>query len=274
LGKVFTDDERQLFTKVSNNVKKYSDIYKIAGKWLDGYDERRFWIERECEFKIANGIRTHKFPIQRFDIDEDTLKKYEKHADRLEKILKSEEKPSLVSLLKDAWDDLEARYLVSHFLSDNDAKAVILITWLITDPDANHAHLGLTKFENWNWGVEEIDLPLNEGRLVATECVWFKNRGIVEQKKEDRKQICINIIRQAWAKIEAEMPAGKNGRKTKPLKRGRKKDQKIRTRNEEIAIFKANHHSMTYKEIGKEFGVSDEVVRKACNNKASNNSDD
>lgn len=49
-------------------------------------------------------------------------------------------------------------------------------------------------------------------------------------------------------------------------KRGRKTDQKIITRNHQIALFKAHHPRMTYKQIGAHFDVSAEVVRKACNN--------
>ena len=49
-------------------------------------------------------------------------------------------------------------------------------------------------------------------------------------------------------------------------KRGRRKDPKIKTRNRQIAEFKANNPGKTYKEIGQKFNVSAEVVRKACNN--------
>jgi hypothetical protein len=49
-------------------------------------------------------------------------------------------------------------------------------------------------------------------------------------------------------------------------KRGRKKDPKIKTRNRQIAEFKANNPDRTYKEVGRKFKVSAEVARKACNN--------
>lgn len=66
---------------------------------------------------------------------------------------------------------------------------------------------------------------------------------------------------------DAQKPAEtEHENKKSRIKRGRRKDPKIKTRNRQIGEFKANNPDKTYKEIGRQFMVSAEVVRKACNN--------
>jgi len=49
-------------------------------------------------------------------------------------------------------------------------------------------------------------------------------------------------------------------------KRGRKRDPKVRRRNKEIAKYRVNNPRLSWKEIGDEFDVSEDIARKACNN--------
>lgn len=72
-----------------------------------------------------------------------------------------------------------------------------------------------------------------------------------------------NIAKMAREELE---PAETGSESKGKSKRGRKKDPKVRRRNKEIAIYRANNPKLSWKEIGIKFDVSADIARKACNN--------
>ncbi|MDD5011820.1 MAG: hypothetical protein PHQ00_06830 [Phycisphaerae bacterium] len=108
--------------------------------------------------------------------------------------------------------------------------------------------------------------PLN-GLFYCSEKQRYINNKLFSNWKEHKdfikyhfKEILPELKAIQKMLVKPEKPA-----KTKPKKRGRKKDPKVKRRNKEIAKYQAKNPRKSYKEIGKKFNVSAEVIRKACN---------
>ncbi len=80
-----------------------------------------------------------------------------------------------------------------------DSQRICLITWLLTDPDADKSDFCLTKFQVWPWRSQKT-----ESRDISVR-LYFINSA-------DRIQ-WLALVRTAWAKIEA----GKDRQADKPL---------------------------------------------------------
>jgi len=61
----------------------------------------------------------------------------------------------------------------SIFLSLEEAQRVIVVTWLLRDPEANKLNLRITEFENWPWS----DWP-QEGRENLIKKLYRKLKFI------------------------------------------------------------------------------------------------
>ena len=106
--------------------------------------------------------------------------------------------------------------------TDEESRRVLLMTWLLTDTDADKAGLGLTEFEKWPWHADgdradtedpadhrgrrsakwfSLDLPEKSGQWMAlAKRAWAKdlsrNDAQQGQAEEDRRA----------AKVEARLP--------------------------------------------------------------------
>jgi len=78
-----------------------------------------------------------------------------------------------------------------EFLSREEAERILLLTWLMTDPEAEQVRLCITEFENWAW---------NQG-LRGRDFVYYET--FIEDFEETRNK-WIKLVRLAWAKVEAE----------------------------------------------------------------------
>lgn len=66
-----------------------------------------------------------------------------------EKVIKEQGLPLLNRFTK-ARQDLKEKYSEQSFISRDDALCIILITWLLTDADADKANLKITELEKWS----------------------------------------------------------------------------------------------------------------------------
>jgi hypothetical protein len=113
-------------------------------------------------------------------------------------VIKERGLPLLTQFTK-ARQDLTKKYSEQDFISEDDALCIILITWLLTDADAEKAKLKITELEKWSWG------PTNDytsGSRCTVSSLWQNNDGY---------NSWMNLVRSAWAKLKGgkEYESGK-----------------------------------------------------------------
>lgn len=101
------------------------------------------------------------------------------------------------------------------FLREVEARRVLLMTWLMTDPDADNAQLGLTEFEDWPWEAENDEAHIRSRRFASD---WWRYPSEGYEKWRD-------LTRRAWATVSREHTG--NGSAKPPA--GRKPEHVQRT---------------------------------------------
>ena len=94
------------------------------------------------------------------------------------------------SRLDDAYDFLTADPARSLFIGLEKARCIILITWLLYDPDSENSALNLTEFESWSW-LE---------RLPSTQKFLANYRNERTHRVEDNEWM--RLVRVAWDEIQ------------------------------------------------------------------------
>lgn len=85
------------------------------------------------------------------------------------------------------------KYKEQDFIPKDEARRIILITWLLTDPDAEKADLNITQFEKWSW--EPANSIFGDSRGKASS-FWRQNAHVYSS--------WIRLVRNAWKTIPAE----------------------------------------------------------------------
>jgi len=97
---------------------------------------------------------------------------------------------------------LAKKYKEQSFIPEDDARRIILITWLLTDADAEKRNLNITHFEKWAW--EPVDDITSNSRCAASS-LWSQNA--------DAYDSWMRLVHYAWKSVESkqlslEKPAG------------------------------------------------------------------
>lgn len=141
----FSDEERNLFKSFADHIQANPGDYKEAGEWLDEYcSESAYWRRQDNKLEELKKKHT-QFPVLAHQI---TTKD-------LENRIKEKRTPALIKRFQEARNYLLDKYSDEEFVSKEIAAKVIVITWLLTDPDADKKKLGITRLETWPW--EPID---------------------------------------------------------------------------------------------------------------------
>jgi hypothetical protein len=115
----------------------------------------------------------------------------------------------LLTRFTTARQDLAKKYGKQVFISEDDALCIILITWLLTDADAEKAKLAITELEKWSWE------PTNDftcGSRCSASSLWRQNNHAYG--------LWMYFVRASWAKLytekkfELEQPAETGGNAT------------------------------------------------------------
>jgi len=141
----FSDGERILFKSIADHIQANPNDYKKAGEWLDEYcSKSAYWLRQED--KLGKLKKDHeRFPVLT----------YQEQVDHLENEIKERRTPALIIRFQEARNYLLDNYRDQEFVSKEIAAKVIIITWLLTDPDAEKKKVGITELETWHW--EPID---------------------------------------------------------------------------------------------------------------------
>jgi hypothetical protein len=141
--------ERTLFSFISYDIRKHPNKYRSSGKWLDRYYEDEEVCRGRYNLELLRQIKRIETARAIDDADKYLLRDLrETHA--------SQEPPPLWMRLKYALEDLWLDYRHGGVLAEEDARAILLIAWVSTDPNANRANLNITKFAELPWKAEHF----------------------------------------------------------------------------------------------------------------------
>jgi hypothetical protein len=228
----FISKDEELFLKVVGDVIAYPQRYLEAGKWLDRYyDSNELLTEKRREIKkqkrqlneeieeIKGKIKTEeltghtKFNEKLQHLEGDLFTK----SRRLEFIsqFETEQRPSIKERLAYALEDLFQNYQQAGVLSEQDARAVLLIVWVATDAKTNETKLSITKFANIHWETkaevsDESRFGLAPFLFLELDIALHYEYSYKPEGGSDYGPIYeldlnyLRMIHRAWAKIKAE----------------------------------------------------------------------
>ena len=176
----FTEEERKLFKDIANHIRTNPKDYKEAGEWLNDYcSESAYWLRQENEL---NTLKENQAVF--------SASTYQRRFDDLERRIRERRTPAMYIRFKEAKDFLLNNYGDEEFISKEVAAKVNIITWLITDADAEKTNLHITEFEKWEWE------PVNDiSRLT---------RGYAGFLFAQNKDAWMRLVRIAWEKIDTD----------------------------------------------------------------------
>ena len=178
----FSSDDRQIFQEIARDVKSNSKKYRIAGQWLDEYcSETSYWQRKEKELAELKG-------------QEDILPEpvYKSILKKLEDTIAKNRLPALIIRFQEARDYWFEKYKNLPFIPYDAALHIILIVWLLTDPDAENAGVKITNLqENWVW--EPVDDATKLKRSFAS-FLWEKLYSSDPKIKK--------VVEMAWSAIK------------------------------------------------------------------------
>lgn len=118
--------------------------------------------------------------------------------------------PQLVRF-NEARQDLLKNYKEQDFISEDDTRCIILITWLLTDPDAEKPKFNITEFAKWSW--EPTDNILSQSRCAESR-LWRQNAHVYSS--------WMRLVRIAWKTLETEkeIPTEQNSTPTRSARIG------------------------------------------------------
>jgi hypothetical protein len=173
----FSKKERILFKSIASHIQANPKDYKEAGKWLDEYcSESAYWTRKKEELEKLKE-KCDSFPVLL----------HQQEVNRLENEIKEKRTPASIIRFQEAQHYLLDNYRDQEFLSKEVAAKIIIITWLLTDPDAGKANLHITEFEKWKWE------PLDN--------VFKGNRDFKGFLFAQNKDLWMRLVSIAWEKI-------------------------------------------------------------------------
>ncbi len=192
---ILTDKDHELFLDIAKDIHKNPARYGEAGKWLHEYcSEDAYWQRQETELK----------ELQRKEKEYPVLGNIQR-VEQFEEKMKEKRTPAMLVRFQEARDYLLEKYKDQQFVPEEDAQRIILITWLLTDPDAEKANLKITDLEKWPW--EPMDDITKMSRSFAAYS-WSHGGGAYSP--------WIKLARVAWGKVRVreqnEVPSANSHR--------------------------------------------------------------
>jgi len=143
--------------------------------------------DRQLFSQIAIDVREHPNRYSRVG------KWLDKYCEGRRKDIKKRRQALLHRCFLEARRYLLDKYKEQDFIPEDEARRIILITWLLTDPDAEKADLNITQFEKWLW--EPANSIFGDSRGKASS-FWRQNAHVYSP--------WMRLVRIAWKTIPAE----------------------------------------------------------------------
>lgn len=222
-GDDWTEEERRLVYSIEADIKAHPERYRDAGKRLDElfYDEEAYWKRIACR---AGSIEGEAMKAENCLGPAD----YRELKD-LHKRLEAKETPYRIDRFREAMRCIMEGYVSRPFFGVLLARAVCLMTWLATDPDADTVGLGLTQFEQWGWNKEEVCEITTASKVRTCLAGGTARFNLLWQLPLlGMKSKWMEIAWAAWQKVQTSIFTGREVGETarpkdkKPRRRGRK----------------------------------------------------
>jgi hypothetical protein len=179
---ILTAEDRELFLDITKEIRKNPTKFREAGNWLDEYcTEDTYWQRQENNLKELQR-KKKEFPVL------ENIRRVE----QLELKIKERQSPALYIRFKEAQNCLLKKYKNEQFITEDDAKQITLITWLLTDPDAEKADIGITELEKWLWDTTD-DITKISRRFAQS--LWIQSKAGYKS--------WMKLVRISWTKISA-----------------------------------------------------------------------
>jgi len=177
---VITPQVHELLNDMAKDIRSNPAEYREAGRWLDQYCGEASYFARKCDELRdlkAQKERSPTLPI-------------EDHIKRIEEDIKPKRVPALLIRFQQARDSFLVKYKNQQFVPEEDARRIILITWLLTDPDAEKANLNITQLEKWSWGPTNDVTKMSRGYAAY---LWSHGGRVYRP--------WMKLVRIAWNKV-------------------------------------------------------------------------
>ena len=129
----------------------------IADK-LKGMDENKDQ-DRNLFNQLAIDVREHP-------------KRYCRAAKWLDQYFEEKRQISQIRYFAESRQDLLKKYEKQDFIPEDDAIRILLITWLLTDADAQKTNPNITQFAGWTWKPTD---DITSGSRCAASLLWQQN---------------------------------------------------------------------------------------------------
>jgi len=78
----------------------------------------------------------------------------------------------LIIRFQEARNYLLEKYEDQQFIAQDNAKKIVVLTWLLTDPDAEKSNLEVTELERWSWEPTDDITKMSRG---AAQSLWVQS---------------------------------------------------------------------------------------------------
>lgn len=198
---ILNDKDHELFLDIAKDIRTDHTRYREAGNWLNEYcSEDAYWHRQETKLN----------ELQQKEKDYPVLVNIQQ-VEQIKDEINERRTPPILARFQEARDCLLEKYINQKFIPEEDARRIIIITWLLTDPDTENRNLDITELEKWPW--EPIDDPIKMSRGYANFLwfhggkvygPWIKLVCIAWKKVTDRRQYDISpaetktIVGETW----------------------------------------------------------------------------
>lgn len=182
-----TPEDIELFRDIAGLIVDQSEQFRAAGKWLDDnfYDEKAFARHREKEFQAQE----EDFRRAGGDVPVISKNKSKKEPTQLISPSLMERFLAASKQFREPNHDGELNYL-----NKEQSAQILLLTWLLTDIEADQMQLNLTAFENWQWNSPD--------KLAGTTKEYgreFTNKiAFASTDEENKYRQWVELVKKAW----------------------------------------------------------------------------
>ncbi len=176
----------RFFQQVAADIKARAEFYRDAGEWLDeNFSNDAFQRRERARWKELLGKeKSGELSPAGKRFLENQRAKPKAQTERARK--------SFLALRRFNEATGTYRKRPPAFPTVQEAKRILLMTWLMTDPEAEHAGLRLTEFESWAWDTDRDEHEIQSRRYASD---WWRYPS-------DAYDAWVDLARRAWATTE------------------------------------------------------------------------
>jgi len=172
-------EDHELFDLIAEDMRSNPNDYYEAGGWLDDYcSGKAYWKRMEADLE---GLKKDKMGVLAV----------RQQVSSLQEQLEERRTPALMVRFQQARRDLLDNNEKQTLISLNNAKRILVVTWLSTDPDAEKAGVELTSLQQWDWEPTNDLTSMSRG---AANALWVESGSAYED--------WVELTHKAWKRVK------------------------------------------------------------------------